>query len=925
MKDLYEQIKSDTLIFLRDSSIKLSAEQVKEFIDDSIRIKTKWRPNEHVDAEALYREVVNIFSVWSGDETILDNNDEDHLEWLAENEGTIKWKLWNRYYDYLLREQGLPPQIVDKTDDLTHKVLTRLENPKRPGSWDRRGMVVGDVQSGKTSNFTGLACKAADAGYKFIIILSGMTDDLRSQTQKRMDLGFLGYDSAKKDDADQSETRIGVGTLPEHESVVVHSVTSREQKGDFSKKVFKTVSVRAGGDPVLFVVKKNASVLENLLGEFNRYASNGKIKNMPLLVIDDEADSASVNGKAVERDEFGKPLKDRDPARINGLIRKILNLFAQSAYVGYTATPFANIFIYPRTNNDSEKFGEDLFPRSFIINIPSPDNYIGPAKVFGLYNSEDDEEDLDLLLVNNIDDYEKSFPKKHGKDLKVKGLPDSLLDAIKCFIISCAARAARGQSKKHNSMLIHVTRYNDVQAQIREHVWSEIRRLQRLVALGTGAQHQALYSELQNIWEEEFASKYEGIYEEIGDLTLTPLTWEMVKEQIEYATAKIEVKAVNGVAANGGLNYDDYKNGMSVIAIGGDKLSRGLTLEGLSISYYTRASRMYDTLLQMGRWFGYKPGFADLCRLFTSRELIKWYRHITVANEELKREFDYMAKQGASPEEYGLRVRTHPDGLLITSTNKMRNTKDMEVCFSRHLVETSRFYRKEDVNKVNLANTETWLSTLGSPKIKPGTNFKGRYEWIVNSDDIITFLDGYSVHPLCLNASPELLKDYIIAQTLKGELIEWTVALISSSTGKATKHIGEYEVKLPSRTDSDSSDEHIIMLRNRHLITPEHESIDLNEDQIKAALKATIDEWETSTKTKAKPTKPSPQQVRNLREKTKGLLLLYPLQILDEKETPINQDPIIGFAISFPHSPDAKWVKYKANNVYWRNLYESEE
>jgi hypothetical protein len=927
IKTLYEQIKSDTLGFLRDSSEKLLAEQIKEFIEDSIKIKAKWRPGENVDAEALYREVATLFSIWCGDETVLDNNEEDHKEWLSEVQGSIKWKLWNRYYDFLIKEEGLPPEIVEKTDKLTQKILERLENPKRPGSWDRRGMVVGDVQSGKTSNFTGLACKAADAGYKYVIILSGMTDDLRSQTQKRMDRGFLGYDSAKKDQEDQSETRIGVGRLPEYESIVVHSVTSREHKGDFSKKVYSTVSVRAGGDPILFVVKKNAIVLKNLLKEFSRYATNGKFKDMPILVIDDEADSASVDGKAVERDESGKPLKDQDPATINGLIRQILNLFAQSAYVGYTATPFANIFIYPKTETDFQKYNEDLFPRSFIISIPSPDNYIGPVKVFGLKKDGDEGEKIKgLPIVIKIDDYERCIPKKHNKDHIIQGgLPKSLLHAIKCFIITCAARATRGQNKKHNSMLIHVTRLNNVQMQLTDLVWDEVRRLQRLVSLGTGKLLSSLMDELQSIWETEYASKYQEICENTNDLGLTPLSWDNVKAQMEFAASKIEVKAINGLSVDGGLNYDDYPNGMSVIAVGGDKLSRGLTLEGLSISYYTRASKMYDSLLQMGRWFGYKPGFVDLCRLYTSAELIKWYQHITVANEELKREFDCMARQGANPEEYGLRVRTHPDGLLITSTNKMRNAKNMEVCFAGHLVETTRFYRKNTFNHDNFMHTVDWLNSLPIPTRKPKEDYSGFFAWNVSGEEIVSFLDGYSIHPMSRNATPALLEEYISVQISKGELADWTVALISSSKGKATKNIGKYQVQLPYRGESDKDDDKIIMLNNRHMITEAHEGIDLTRSQKEEALKATIEDWKDAPKDRDEPQKSSPQQLRRHREATNGLLLLYPLQIMDDEGNPQNEEPIIGFAISFPDSENAEKVKYKANNTYWRNLYESED
>ena len=323
-----------------------------------------------------------------------------------------------------------------------------------------------------------------------------------------------------------------------------------------------------------------------------------------------------------------------EPTRINGRIREFLDSFNSSAYVGYTATPFANIFINPTDVNSLGKYREDLFPRDFLINIPAPSNHIGPTKLFGLYpDSTLDVEPVDPLpLLVTIDDHAEHIPDVHKADLIVDNLPPSLKEGIKAFILVCAAKAARRTVEKHNSMLVHVTRFQNPQGQVAELVSRELRDLQNRIRYGDGASPYPILELLEHMWVHDF----EPISEQVRALepelaaNCIRVSWNQVREQLITTSQRTQVKTING-SAQDALDYWDHPDGVSLIAIGGDKLSRGLTLEGLSVSYYLRSSRMYDTLLQIGRWFGYRPGYVDLCRLYTTEELSEFYAHITMA------------------------------------------------------------------------------------------------------------------------------------------------------------------------------------------------------------------------------------------------------------------------------------------------------
>ncbi len=873
-----------------------------------------------VDEEKLVRELHTLFNTWIGIGTVLDNQ-EDHIPWLPDRNSEINWDFWDRYRRYLEEEKGWAPATVDSVERLTDSILERLEDPKRTGTWDRRGMVVGQVQSGKTANYTGLICKAVDAGYKLIIVLAGMQNSLRSQTQLRLDEGFLGFDSQINRAFDRGNAFLGVGKIPVGKWLVANSATSSANDGDFKLQVAKQYGVIPGGqDPQLLVVKKNKSILTNLFkwalsvrGIVHEESGRKIVRDVPLLIIDDEADNASINTNPLLFDENGKVIEDHDISAINKLIRKLLYSFEKSAYVGYTATPFANIFIYPDVT--TPECGEDLFPRSFIINLPIPSNYIGPTQVFGLDvdPSSSLEASEGLPIIRLVDDHEVWMPNRHTKEHIPDSIPWSLKEAIKAFILACAVRIRRGQENEHNSMLLHVTRYTNVQSKITEQVRDELNSLKRRLRYGDGNTSEQILEEFEQLWQRNFVTTTQTITQARPNEQFKPVSWDEVKPLLFKAADKIQIKKINGTAKDV-LEYSEYKNGLSVIAIGGDKLSRGLTLEGLSVSYYLRSSKMYDTLMQMGRWFGYKPGYLDVCRLYTTDELVEWYKHITVASEELRQEFDYMADSGATPEDFGLKVRTHPQGLMITGANKMRTGAKMELSFAGSISETTIFYKDERINQRNFEVTEELLRSLGAYIDRENYN----YIWKnIPAEKIIDFFSAYESHPKCRVAKTSLLTEYIKAQRPMNELVSWTVILISNKQAENMSSIAGHAVGLILRKQADSSTSQEYRLRKSRLLSPTDEWLDLPQPTRDAILDETRRLRQEAGKPPSSSKTPNGTALRSKRSAKNGLLLLYPV---DPAE--INSDiPIIGFVVSFPNSTTAKRIEYHVNNIYWEQEF----
>jgi len=881
-------------------------------------------PGDPTTLGDLVRELEARCLVWVPVGGVLDNP-RGHVEWLLARKPAIDWAFWDRYEAFLEKRLNWPRAVVRRLDEVTDEVLQRLEDPERTGPWDRRGLVVGRVQSGKTSTYIGLIAKAADSGYKLIVVLAGLHNSLRSQTQVRLDEGFLGFDTQKRLRQGKQNTRMGAGAMPGGRDLIVHSLTSSANAGDFSLRVAQTQNVMIGGaEPVLLVVKKNKSILENLL----RWATTLKqvedpatgrhvVRNVPLLVIDDEADNASVNTAGargdIPTDEVGQPIAEYNPSAINGLIRKLLDAFDQKAYVGYTATPFANIL--SQWNETAPRFGEGLFPRSFILNLMPPSNYMGPTRVFGLARqlSDEGEDQPGLPILRAVDDSEEWVPSRHRKHLQVGALPPSLREAIYSFVLACAARAARGQQPAHNSMLVHVTRFTAVQDQIVEQIKELVDEVRRRLRYGDGAAPDQLLVHLRSLWEDDFC-KTTGAFDDV-----LPVRWEEVVPHLVPATARILVKQVNGTAKDV-LDYvENAQTGLTVIAVGGDKLSRGLTLEGLTVSYFLRASRMYDTLMQMGRWFGYRPGYGDLCRLYTTDELIGWFSQITMANEELMQLFDEMVASGATPDDFGLRVRLSPDGLMVTAPAKLRRGREVSVSFKDSTPETTVLSLEDDDVAANLAAAATLVNELPVPGGHGEKAMRSVVWRDVAADVVLRFLGSYRTHPQVISVNSRMMESFVRARVSAGELTHWTVVLASVGRGR-TERVGRLTIGLVGRTPLSSSRERAY--RIKRIVNPSDECLDLTEGQHRQALEDTRESWRRTQVNRPQGTKRKPPDVpigwavRRQRPPDRGLLIIYPLDA-----SPREQRPLVGCAVSFPATGSTDPIKYIVNEVYWEQHF----
>lgn len=938
---------AQTLLLGEKDRTSITSSLIAEKVDLAAGLVAASDPNE-VDRQVAIRELIRRFSLWIGQDSTL-QSEEGHEPWLV-SARKRDWRYWQRYQGFL--ERKMSSTAVDALDKSTDKILGLLEDPNREGMWDRRGLVVGHVQSGKTGNYSGLVCKAADAGYKIIIVLAGLHNNLRSQTQIRLEESFLGYETLAAGDYGKL---IGVGEIDSDAKIQPNCATNRSNNGDFTTKVAKHLSISPEQRPWLFVVKKNKTVLERLLKWIRGHVADATdsatgrrfVSNLPLLLIDDEADHASVDTGEQLFNPDGTPDEEHQPKAINSRIRKILNSFSKSAYVGYTATPFANIFIHRR--NETADEGPDLFPQSFIINLAAPSNYVGPSRVFGL--RAPDGRVGGLPLTRNVSDQMDNdgltgwMPTKHNKNhVPLYGgqdtIPPSLKDAINSFVLASAARVCRGQGSSHSSMLIHVTRFNLVQEEVYRQVEEVVRRMRQRIT--RNLDHETLLAELKTLWEEDFEPTCAEIALRLPEPEGPPAipTWENMLAVLPDVLSDIEVRMINGTAKDA-LDYAEQEGkGLKVIAIGGDKLARGLTLEGLSVSYFVRTTKMYDTLMQMGRWFGYRPGYIDLCRLYTTHDLVEWFGHIADASEELREEFDAMVESGGTPRDYGLKVQSHPI-LMVTSPLKMRSAETLLLSYSGSLVQTVAMHREKSILRRNLDATNRLLIAMGKPtecgpsRSRDGNpdEWKRSFLWEnINANLILEFLTSYSTHPKASRANSAVLAEFIGKMVATGELTSWTVALLGEGSARKPFAFGNglEIVAMPSRSDTGVEGSYSIGV----LTDPSDEAIDLDYPAWKKALDWTLAEWkpDPARNRVTPPTRPGGKKIRDVRGLGKdeikaaperGVLLLYPLapDVEGKFITDGWDEPIMAFAISFPSSNSAVKVEYKVDHLLWEQEY----
>ncbi|MCZ4654578.1 Z1 domain-containing protein [Dietzia kunjamensis] len=747
-------------------------------------------------------------------------------------------------------EQSLPAEAVKSIDESSDRVLAELGAPVIPGR-ELRGLVLGFVQSGKTTNFMSVIAKAADRGYRFFIVLSGITENLRSQTQERVD-EMLVEDNKQ--------------------FVPLTSVDADFEAPEQLSKIVSQQDLR-----LIAVVKKNPHRLRRLLAWLK--SAQRDADQFPILIIDDEADQASVDvgqGRA---------------SRINSLIREILD-FERAGYVAYTATPFANVLIDPTNEND-------LFPKDFIVDLPKPDNYFGSAEMFGRGLLETDESQPSSGL-----DVIRSIPESHVEGVRQprgKGaveswdpsVPSSLLTALRWFVLSTAARRVRGTGNKHSSMLIHTSML--------------------------GRAHEKLAAVVEKALEEEDASFHAGTT--VGELRELWNSESRVIDPADYGNAGISfdelVGELESVFSDLRLVIDNYRSTdrlhygetpQVVVVIGGNTLSRGLTLEGLIVSYFVRASNAYDSLLQMGRWFGYRIGYEDLQRVWMTDELNEFFFDLATVEEEF-RQFVQQYEHETTPAEVRPVIRTHPT-MLVAARNKTRAAHTVWVSLSQEVLQTILFkHRDRKWLERNRRAAATLLSSAVAAVGEPQPSVMAASAQLlrdVSVETVLRFLDDYQFHPAATRTKGDLIRKYIEKQNKGGALTKWNIAVMSkSSSAKSPVEVApEWVVKPVERS------------RMKHQVG-DHANI----RTLIGSMDRLVDlEVTASERQQILTTKLTTAEKNKMRERwatDRGLLLIYPiardsspkLDYADAKseaqKTGLDAvDDVIGVAFQFPRAHD---------------------
>ncbi len=908
---LLETVDADSLNERISLAIEKTIESMSVLIDDADGLR------DYLLSRISREKEEETVSVMLGEEA---ENSTWWDEYRAENASDLKF--WNRYSKYLFERKHWEKSTITKSiGNPTDMLLNAISDPNRAVAQEKRAMVVGYVQSGKTANYIGLINKALDAGYKYIIVLAGIHNNLRSQTQSRIDEEVLGYETssaARQKQRERAEkNRIGVGKL--YNAGFVQTLTFRDESGDFSKK---NSSWDTHPDvPTIIVTKKIKSTLINLIQNIEskqvvKQDENGHFvmpAKYPLLLIDDEADQASVN-TGYDYDDDGKIVDEYDVKTINRLIRNLLNHFECKSYVGYTATPYANIFIPNDLAVASEDLGNDLFPADCIISLPKPYRYIGANEFFG-YGTED-EEPKPMPLVRKIKDEDFIDVKK-----KVVGeLPDSLKKAMKCFLISIAIRNCRGELYKPNTMLIHVARIKDMHKQlerkISEYFFDE---LQSMIIDGDSETKAELYDLIREEYlpiSEKMRKDFPRYMENAYDIDEDDIYEEIVRLMNED---RVKVNVINGDSKDV-LCYKDHEGEeYNVIAIGGDKFSRGLTLEGLSISYFTRESKYYDTLMQMGRWFGFRPKYADLCRVFLTDTIYRWFARIAFATDDLRNQITYMCDEKAKPRDFGLRVATHPE-LKISSPKKVKSGTIQQLDFSATLTVT----RDIDVNIEMYDSNYKAVNHLFSyaekiltaeehfAKLGRKTNTEHYFIENVNSTRIIEFFRNYQTSKRARKVNGNNIATYIEEQNKDGLLVNWTVCLINTGEDVPGFEIAGKHIK------------NGITRKSKNSIVPQEDtcSVHMLKSKDQEYYDMSLSEYEEIKKIEDKGNeKTVAEHIRATKmDPKKGLLLIYPIDHRDGGRTSLfkigdgNHMPPFGLVVVFPKG-NGKSISYQVNQV----------
>jgi Z1 domain len=765
--------------------------------------------------------------------TLTDN--QDYESWYA-GPSSDPQSHWQLLTEVLKNKRTRPwsDEMIRSLDHSSSTVVAHLAPPKSQIPRATKGLVLGYVQSGKTANFSAVISKSVDAGYKLVVVLAGMHNILRLQTQARL-----------------------------HEEIVVPresactTLTKVDEKGDFQKKQFVTANRALGGADgfTLVVLKKNSAVLRN----FNTWledASEETLKQCPTLVIDDESDQASVNTNRPED----------DPTAINEHIRNLIKRFPVVSYVGYTATPFANVLI-------DASVSDDLFPKDFLISLEKPVGYVGTEELFGRDAIEPQGALKGLPVIRTIPEKEAiSFgtkPKKGAaKSSSNDPLIPSMLEAFDTFIVACAARLSRNQWKQHMTMLIHTSHLVSQHMTLKEAFDEYVLNLK----LDRKEESAELKERLRTVWEQVFIPVSSSKIFSAATIPNFETIWKNSDKFIE----RIEIIMENH-ASEERLTYDRPDPFWGVV-IGGNTLSRGLTLEGLTVSYFVRNSKGYDTLLQMGRWFGYRPDYVDLTRIFVSEDMQAKFYHLATVEQEVRDEIKTMAANRERPIEVGLKIRTHP-AMTVTSNLKMRSAESSVLTYSGSKIQALYMNLKD--SSLLTSNRNAVIQLLDGIEKYHGKPVPSGFEDLshcllyrdVSAELVLQLLGRYKFSAANIRFTAKMISDYVRDLNEVDELKKWSVALMSPKNGIPLdlgngRRVFRVDRSVMKRTKSerDPAAAHI-----KVITAPRDELIDLKDKLLDQSVRNTEEIFA------ADPQLTEVYFRQNIRPRERGLILLYAL------------------------------------------------
>lgn len=890
-------------------SVAVNRAPTEEELKAACEMVRMMMPISDEEAEAIIKKLQAALDVAMDIGIVIER---EYEPWLKAKKDEIDFFYWNRYALYLEQDAMRTSGVIATIDEVSDKIVDLAGDPTLSGNLHRRGLLLGDIQSGKTANYIAVMNKAADVGYKVIILLTGTIESLRRQTQERVDEGFIGRSSKAYLQRNSQTIKKGVGSKDSRRFATGFTTES----SDFKTAVVRNMNAslkNMTNEPVVFVLKKNAKTLQNLIGWLEDYNTNNRgAIDLPLLLIDDEADNASINTHA-----------DNDPTTINKHIRKLLQLFTKSSYVAVTATPFANIFILPEKNEDMEN--DDLFPADYIYALDPPTNYIGGNEIFG-----DDAEYGKALLP--IDDAEHYFPYKHKQDIVLNELPESLYASLRYFLLANAMRDINGSETSHRSMLVNVSRYTRVQEQIAKLIVEWLYEVQR------DARSYCKLPEAKACQNDHLSALRCDWNNPDYPFANTGIKWEDVQQKyLLSAISAIEVRTINQRSASK-LDYTEYSEiGLRVIAVGGLSLSRGLTLEGLMVSYFHRNTQMYDTLMQMGRWFGYRDGYKELFRIWMPDDSIGWYAHITQASNELREDIARMNRLGATPKEFGLRVRAHPTTLIVTARNKMRHAERQEcwVTLDGKFFETPRFRCDIAAIRANKTRTDRLLQKIVAQCGNPTPSGNQPLFWSkVPADLISEYVRVYENHPMNMEADGAALESYIKKNP---RFAEWDVLVVTSTQTAGVPIEGTNVIVHPTVRPFSKNGSVLsvygtkmrigTMGLTKHGLTAKEKS-----DAEREFRDAKRDEYvlKYGDKAEQKLQKMSIPDRAYLIQNRRPIIVIHYLKAADVKDLPKDYDNdadlMVGYGIGFPNlaGSDPVYAVYYVNTVEQRQNFEDE-